>query len=576
MIEQIRIRGLGVIEDAVLEPHPGFTAVTGETGAGKTLVLTGLGLLLGGRPDAVRGGGATEVEGRVRVPLDGPVAARVGEAGGDLDEDVLVLARTVGGDARSRAYAGGRSVPAAVLVELAEDLVAVHGQRDQHRLLRPSRQRAALDRFGGAEHAATYAAYRRAFEELREVEDMVASLVTRAEERRAEAELLRHGLAQVAAVAPEPGEDDRLRGEAEVLSHADGLLRAAALARAALSGEDAAYDGAADVGELLGSARAALEAERDHDPALAELADRAGELSVLAADLATDLAAYAASVDADPARLAAVEQRRSELGALTRRYGDTVDEVLAWAATSGERLAELDGDDDRLAGLQDRRRALGEDLAVAATALSRARQVAADRFADAVSAELADLAMPHARLEVALAPLPAPGPHGAEDVELRLAAHAGAAPVPLASGASGGELSRVMLALEVVFAGTDPVPTLVFDEVDAGVGGRAAVEVGRRLARLARTAQVLVVTHLPQVAAFADRQVVVEKADDGRVTTTGLRIVDGEERVRELARMLAGQESSDSAAAHARELLELAAGESPAARRRGTRTRRTG
>jgi DNA repair protein RecN (Recombination protein N) len=280
-------------------------------------------------------------------------------------------------------------------------------------------------------------------------------------------------------------------------------------------------------------------------------------------------------VRADLARLAAVEDRRAALGALTRKYGATVEDVLAWADSSARRLLELDTDDDRVTVLSAERTAVRADLARLAAELRGARSSAADVFSAAVSAELTALAMPHARLTVDITTTPAPGglvvevdgeplaygPHGVDEVELVLSPHTGAPSRPIARGASGGELSRVMLAIEVVFAGTDPVPTLVFDEVDSGVGGRAAVEVGRRLARLARTSQVLVVTHLPQVAAFADRQVVVEKSDDGRITTSCLRVVADDDRVRELARMLAGLEGSESAAAHAQELLDVASAE---------------
>jgi len=578
VIEEIRIRGLGVIDDAVVEPHAGFTALTGETGAGKTLVLTGLGLLLGGRADAgaVRSGAArAEVEGRVRV-REQRVIDRVLDAGGELDDGCLVLARTVAEEGRSRAFVGGRSVPASVLTDIADDLVAVHGQSDQQRLLAPARQRSALDRFAGDAVLRPKSAYRTAFDRLREVERACEEITAHARERAQEADLLRFGLGEIDAVQPQPGEGEALTAEASRLGHAEALRDSAHSAHGALRADgDAGPD--LDALGLLATARRTLESQRQHDAELGALADRLADAAAIAADVAADLASYAASIDSDPLRLAAVEERRAALGALTRKYGATVDDVLAWAQDSRARLSLLDADDDQLAELTAERDALRIELGRLAGAVSQARHDAAERFAELVTAELSALAMPHARLSVAMRQhehpdgIPVPtaegerclsyGPSGVDGVELLLAPHSGAPARPIAKGASGGELSRVMLAVEVVFAGGDSVPTLVFDEVDAGVGGKAAVELGRRLARLSRTAQVVVVTHLPQVAAFADRHVVVVKSDDGSVTTSGVAVLDDADRVRELARMLAGLEDSASAAAHAQELLDLAEAE---------------
>jgi DNA repair protein RecN (Recombination protein N) len=586
VIEEIRIRGIGVIADAVLEPHAGFTAVTGETGAGKTMVLTGLGLLLGGRADAgvVRGERA-EVEGRVAVDAE-RVGERVADAGGELDDGVLVLARSVAAEGRSRAFLGGRSVPAAVLAELAEDLVAVHGQSDQQRLLAPARQRAALDRFAGAAVLDPLADYRAALARLREVESELEAITRDARSRALEADALRAALAAVAQAAPQPGEDAVLSAEAARLAHAETLREAAVAAHVALAGDTESTVGS-DALDLLGRARRLLDDQRDHDRELGELADRLADAVAVVADVAGDLASYADSVDGDPMRLAAVEERRAELAALQRRYGPTLEEVLAFAAESEARLAELDDDDTTVADLTAERTGLRMRLGELAERIGAARAEAAERFSAAVTAELVELAMPHAEVSVSMTRHPDPdgievagervafGPSGTDEIEVLLVPHAGAPARPIAKGASGGELSRVMLAVEVVFAGTEPVPTLVFDEVDAGVGGRAAVEVGRRLARLARSSQVLVVTHLPQVAAFADRQVVVRKTDDGSVTTSDLAVVEGEDRVRELARMLAGQEDSAHAAAHAAELLDLAAAERASRTAPTSRTRST-
>ncbi len=613
MLEEVRITALGVIDDAVLELSPGFTVVTGETGAGKTMVVTGLGLMFGGRADPARvrpGADRATVEGRLRVDPQGRVAGQVAEAGGELDDDgaTLLLSRSVSAEGRSRAYAGGHSVPVSLLTYLADDLVAVHGQADQQQLLRAGRQRDALDRFGGPVLAAAAADYLRVYQRHRDVAAELAELTNRARERAQEADDLRRGLAEIERLEPVEGEDVQLRTEEDRLANADALHSAATVAHDALLGDPASgsYD-LPDAVSLLGTASQALEAVAGHDPALAGLAARLNEASYLVSDAGAELASYLQSVEADPARLAAVQERRAELTRLIRAYGqatpapapaaagpdglDGLDgdglgdgagsdgaapdpgrlpaselaAVLGWAKQAAARLAELDGDDDRISELAAEVDRLAAEMAERAGQLTALRKEAAERFAAEVTTELAALAMPHAQVTVAVTAQDEYGPHGVDDVELRLAAHPGAPALPLAKGASGGELSRVMLAIEVVFAGADPVPTFVFDEVDAGVGGKAAVEIGRRLARLARLAQVIVVTHLPQVAAYADNHLVVQKADDGRVTRSGVTRLDDAGRVTELSRMLAGLEDSAFGRAHAGELLSAAAAERAAA-----------
>jgi DNA repair protein RecN (Recombination protein N) len=582
VLEEIRITGLGVIEDATLSLSDGLTVVTGETGAGKTMVVAGLGLLFGGRADAARvrqGAGKAVVEGRLRVVDDGPaersVLERVADAGAEADEDgALLLARTVHAEGRSRAHVGGRSVPVGLLAELGELTVTVHGQSDQMRLLRPAEQRAALDRYGGDAVAALLEAHRAAYARWQAVVADLSERTSRARERSQEADALRYGIAEVEAVEPLPGEDEALREESLRLENADALRLAALTAHEALAG-DPTGDGA-DVAALLGAVRGALSGVARQDTILDGCAQRAEELAALATDLASDLASYGESLDADPVRLAAVHERRAALAVLTRKHADTVDGVLAWAEQARERLLTLDSSEEALAALAAERDTLAAELSGLAAQLSAARSEAAVRFGAAVTAELAGLAMPHARVEAAVSQRPATadqpslavdgrdvavGPDGVDEVELQLVAHPGAPALPLQRGASGGELSRVMLAVEVVFAGASGPATMVFDEVDAGVGGRAAVEVGRRLARLSHSHQVLVVTHLPQVAAFADRHIVVVKDHDGLVTTSGLQALENADRPRELARMLAGMESSDLGVAHAEELLELARAE---------------
>ncbi len=564
MLEELRISGLGVIDDAVLELSPGLTVVTGETGAGKTMVVSGLGLLFGGRGDAglVRVGSArAAIDGRLRV-ASGRVVEMVEELGGDLDDNTLLLSRVVGADGRSRAQVGGRSVPVGTLAELADELIAVHGQTDQLRLRAPARQREAIDRFGGDDVAHALASYRHVYREYLDVETTLTELTTRARDRAREADVLRFGLAEIEAAAPQPAEDVVLASEVGRLTHADLLARAAASAHAGLLG-DPAGDDIPDAVGLVAGARAGLERVAEHDRALKLMADRLAEAGYLLSDVATDLAAYVDDIESDPSRLAAAQERQSVLAGLVRKYataGAGVDAVIVWAADAGLRLAELDNDDSRLAELAIESGRLRESMVGFAAELTAARTKAAERFAEAVTAELRDLAMPHAAVTVDVRTGTDYGSHGADDVEVLLAPHPGAPPRPLAKGASGGELSRVMLAVEVVFAGADPVPTFVFDEVDAGVGGKAAVEVGRRLARLARVAQVIVVTHLPQVAAFADSHLLVVKSDDGMVTRSGVVALDETGRVNELSRMLAGLEGSSLAQGHAGELLAAASG----------------
>ena len=567
MIEEIRISSLGVIEESVLELGEGLTVITGETGAGKTMLVTALGLLLGGRADtgAVRTGArAARVEGVVRA--DTQLTAMADEHGGEVEGGQLLLGRQVSAEGRSRAFLGGASVPASALARVGDALVAVHGQSDQHRLLRPEAQRDALDSYAGAALRDVLARYGSVFTRLRAVEAELRDVLGSARERAREADLLRLGLEEIEAVDPQPGEEEALATEESRLGFADTLRTAAEEAREALSSDG----DSADALGALSAARRALESVREHDPEVASLAERVAEVSYLLADVAADVASYSTGVETDPARLAGVSERRAALTALTRKYGETVDEVLEWSRVSARRLFSLDGSEDRIAELREERGQLRTSLATEAADLTRLRAEAGCRLSLVVSEELHSLSMPHARFEVHLDRVEDERgleiderrwhftPTGVDEVELLLAANTGSEPRPLSKGASGGELSRVMLAIEVALADTRPVPTFVFDEVDAGVGGKAAVEIGRRLAALARSAQVLVVTHLPQVAAFADHHVVVRKSSDGSVTTSGLDTLDDTGRVHELSRMLAGMEESDTAMAHAQELLEMA------------------
>lgn len=558
MIEELAIRDLGVIADATLPLGPGFTAVTGETGAGKTMVVTALGLLLGARADAaaVRSGQAeARVDGRLLVAEHGAVAERVNDAGGSIDGGELLLGRTVSSEGRSRAVVGGRSAPIGVLSDLADELVVVHGQSDQIRLRSASAQRDALDRYAGAELAEVLDEYRAVFTRWRGNIEALETITRDKDQRAREADELRTDLAEIEQVDPQPGEDVELDERAERLGNLEELRLAAASARELISAEEA--DDAPDAVAAVEGARRALERVVEHDATLAPVVDALANISFLVADAAAELSSYLAGLDADGAReLELVQERRAVLNGLIRKHG-SLEAVIAFAADGGLRLLDIDEDSDRIA-------VLGEAIAADETRVheladraSTLRTDAARTLAASVTAELAALAMPDAALVVEVEPREELTTTGRDWVSILLKPHGGADPRPLGRGASGGELSRVMLAIEVVIAATDPVPTFVFDEVDAGVGGAAAIEIGRRLARLAESSQVIVVTHLAQVAAFATNHLRVAKDRSGAITASSIEQLDGQERIAEMARLLSGLPDSESGLEHARELLAL-------------------
>ena len=535
MLTELRLKSLGVVEDATLPLGPGLTALTGETGAGKTMIVAGLGLLLGARADASlvrKGQDKAVVQGRWEV--DDAIAEAVEDLGGDLDDGVeLVTLRQISAQGRSRALVGGAQVPVSAVASLLDEIATIHGQSEQTRLSTPERQRELLDTFAAP---AALNDYRRDFAEHRHITEELARLETEALSRTREAEVLRFGLDEIAAVNPQKGEDEALAAEAVRLADADDLKALAVSAQVALSGAEEDLDAPSVLG-LAGSTRKALDSLAERDPSASELARRLTEVNYLLVDLAQDVASHAADLVADPLRLATVADRRGELATLTRKYGNNVAEVLEWARQATEILEEA--------------------LETAASAITRDRREAAGRLAELAATELKALAMPHARLEFAVTQA-SPGPHGADRIELVFAANPGSAPGPLGRVASGGELSRVRLALEVVLAGKSAGRTFVFDEVDAGVGGAVGLEIGRRLKRLAAGGQVIVVTHLAQVAAFADQHFVIAKSSDGQVTTSDVTLLDEQERAAELARMMSGSGESDAGLRHAEELLKSA------------------
>ncbi|MGU3409366.1 DNA repair protein RecN [Microbacterium sp. M1A1_1b] len=561
MIEEIRIADLGVIGDATLELGPGFTVVTGETGAGKTMIVTALGLLLGARADAGsvrRGASSAVVEGRWDVPDHAAVAERVEDAGGAVEDGELILTRTVSAEGRSRATVGGRSAPVAVLGELADQLVTVHGQSDQIRLTSSTAQRAALDGFGGAAVDKALAAYVRAFDAWQEHTADLETLTRDRDERLAEAARLREASDEIEAAAPQPGEDDELAERAERLGNLEELRLSAGLAHEAISSES--LDGATDVIGLVEAARRAIERVTSADAALQPVLEQLTELGIQASEASASLSSYLGSLEPEAGHdLELINERRAVLSALSRKYGETVDDVIAFGQRASDRLLELDGDDDRIVALQQAVEQDESTLEAAGATLTAARTTAANDLAKRVTAELRTLAMAGATLVVEVTDAGEYRRHGRDQVAILLQPHSGTDPRPISKGASGGELSRVMLAIEVVMAGSTTVPTFVFDEVDAGVGGAAAIEIGRRLAKLAERTQVIVVTHLAQVAAFATNHLNVVKDASGAVTSSSVRRLEGDDRLQEMARLLSGLGDSASGMEHARELLAVAA-----------------
>lgn len=560
MIEEISIRHLGVIGEARLPLGPGFTALTGETGAGKTMVVTALGLLLGDRADtgAIRSGsGQALVEGHWHIDERGPVADRVRDAGGDLDGGALILSRSISQEGRSRAVVGGRSTPVGVLNEIGQQLVVVHGQSDQIRLKSATAQREALDRFAGPELASVLGDYQEVFRRWNEAQAELDVLVAERDRRAREAEDLRLAMTEIESAAPRRNEDVELTERADRLTNIEDLRLAAAQAHDLISSES--LDEARDALSLLDSARRTIDRVSGHDPELGTIAEAIANAGFVVGELATQLSSYLASLDSDGGReLEAVQERRAELANLMRKYGPSLDEVIDYLDSGSGRLMELDHDTDRIESLRVDVDADRARLMMLADRLSDLRRVAGIRLSERVTGELAALAMGSARIAVDVTQRDEYTASGRDAVAILLQPHPGAEPRPLGRGASGGELSRVMLALEVVIAATDPVPTFIFDEVDAGVGGASAIEIGRRLARLAQTAQVIVVTHLAQVAAFATNHLRVVKDSDGAVTASSVQQLHGDERIAEMARLLSGLPDSESGLTHARELIQTA------------------
>jgi DNA repair protein RecN (Recombination protein N) len=559
MIEDIRITDLGVISEAELTFDKGLTVLTGETGAGKTMVLTALGLLLGDRSDsgAIRSGAnQTSVEGRWRLASTNPAIAKAEDAGALVSDGELLLARTVSSDGRSKAVIGGRSVPVGLLSEIGAELVVVHGQADQIRLKSPAAQKTALDKFAGLKHLELLSEYSNFYSAWKQAQATLEDVQLNMSARAKQVTELEETLAELDKLAAKPNEDVELAELAQRLTHSEDLRSAVALAHDALLNDS--FD-AVDATSLIGKARKAVENAAVHDSALEAKAAVLRQLGEDLNDVAAELSGYLSSLENDsPMTLDQIQERRSALNQALRRWGPTIEDLHAFQESAQAKLAELDFSSERIATLETEVNNLHNEVQARAEQISSNRSNAAKDLGQRVSQELVALAMGGSKLHILVEKTDQLGPTGLDSVSFLLESYSGAEPRPLGKGASGGELSRIMLALEVILAETDSTPTFIFDEVDAGVGGAAAIEVGRRLAKLAKNAQVIVVTHLAQVAAFADRHLTVVKTSDAGFTSSDVRVLDDNARAEELARMLSGLSDSETARTHASELRDLA------------------
>jgi DNA repair protein RecN (Recombination protein N) len=565
-LEEISIRGLGVIEETTLELGPGFTVLTGETGAGKTMILTALSLVLGGKADSslVRKG-----RDRLIASATFKVASRIeemsAEKGARTEAGELILTRTLNSEGKSRASAGGVSVPASVLSELGEELIEIHGQAASMSITKIAKQREILDRYAGVELRDASSQYKSSFLDYNNLKIKIDSLKTNAVGREKEIAALREFSAAFMKVRPKIGEMSNLTTEITRLSSVETLRTSVSESLSSLISEEVG------IVDTLASAKRNLEAVSEKDPYINEILSAITDSFFQLSETAHSARSYLDGLEADPARLEIAQSRRAELSTFLKRYSlvDGDDEQIAELNIRYEQveesIADLTGGEERLLHMEGELGLLFQALCVQAQKLSEVRRFFAVQLSAAVSNEIHMLSMPHTEF---LCVVSSPDYSkklsssvftliGADDVAMLLQTHRDGPLVQVARGASGGELSRVMLALEVVLAESEPVGTYIFDEVDAGVGGKAAVEVGRRLRELSRHAQVIVVTHLPQVAAWADSHFVVRKNDDGAVSQSDVVSVVGDRRIEEIARMLAGQEDSKSAKEHAAELLAM-------------------
>lgn len=558
-LEEISIRSIGVIEQSTLEIAKGLTVLSGETGAGKTMILTALNLILGGKADSAlvrKGSERLVASGKFSIPK----AQELLFEDALIEDGELIITRTVAADGKSKASTNGVSTTASVLAQIGENLVEVHGQAANQNITKASRQRELVDRFGAIDSAK----YSAALSEYHEMKERIASLKKSIAQKDRELAELREFANAFKKVNPGANEFAEIEGEIARLSSVEEFRMATAQAIAAIDDEEA--------GSLtsLGVARRALDNSRGKDPQLEAIYQQISESFFVLDDALSALNSYSSKLEADPARLDHLQSRKADINTLIKKFGGVgtqeqeLSELAVRYKNSADAIADLEGGDQRLQQLEAELSVIKKNLLQEAKALSSLRSSAAEKLSKAVTQEIQQLSMPHANFvaQVNSANYEAPKESdftstGCDEVTMYIQGHKDAPLVALAKGASGGEMSRVMLALEVVIATTHPIGTYVFDEVDAGVGGKAAIEVGKRLHQLAQHAQVIVVTHLPQVAAWADSHFVVTKNNDGTVSQSDVVMVEGEERIEEIARMLAGLENSASAREHATELLSL-------------------
>ena len=565
-LEEISIRNLGIIEQSELELGRGLNVLTGETGAGKTMILTALNLVLGGKSDSslVRHGSERLVA-TAQFSVTKDSKDQLDEIGAEVDGSSLIVTRTVNSDGKSKASCGGVTVPAGTLADVTEPLIVIHGQSANSQIVKPARQRELLDRFGGTAIASVLSDYQQTYSEYLELKERIKAMKASANKRDGEIAELEEFLTAWAKLKAVRNEPSSVEDEIKRLSSVEDLRIASSGAIAALDSEES---GALT---LLHSARRFLDAAKGKDSKLEEIAERVAESLFILDDASSDLASYATSLEADPERLDFLQNRKAELNLFIKRWGgaESADEELvqlaAKAKSGRESIADLKGGDERIAELENDLAKIKKKLLSSAQNLSQARATAAESLSQSVTTEIQALSMPHTRF---FAEVMAPDYSGAlkesdftqlgcDEISMQIQGQVDGPKIALGKGASGGEMSRIMLGLEVVIAKSHPVGTYIFDEVDAGVGGKAAIEVGKRLHALAQNSQVIVVTHLPQVAAWADTHFVVKKSSDGSVVKSGVSKLGPSERVEEIARMLAGLEESSSAREHAAELLAM-------------------
>ncbi len=554
MLTELRIRNFAIIESVTLPLAEGFNVLSGETGAGKSIIVGALGLLLGERAsaDLIRSGAEkATVEGVFDVAKVRGIVELADERGIDVEDDTLVLKREIAAGGRGRAWINGAPVTATVLAEIGRQLVNLHGQHDAQTLLDGESQRRILDAFGGAESQADQV--RRIYGELSSVRREIAALSSRRAEAEKRADYLGHVAKEIEDARLTPGEDTKLEDEARVLENADELRTLATALNDLLSGEESS------VLTQLGAAQRPLTSIERIDPSAARMQELFDAGFYALQELARGVEDYAGSVDLDPSRLDEVRQRRDRLFGLLKKYGPTLDNVIESGRSARAELDLIDTAQFDLANLTARETETRRQLSAEAEKLSDMRMSAGKKLAKSVDVLLPQLGMPDGKFTVALIARDEPTAEGAEDVEFRVALNVGHEDRPLARVASGGELSRVMLALKTILARVDRVPTLIFDEVDAGIGGRVGLQVGDTLRRVAKEHQVFAISHLPQIAARAHHHIVVAKGAKGGVTTADISVLEGTSRVNEIARMLGGDPESKVSRAHAKELLESAA-----------------